>query len=87
MIACMETSSLLTNSQRSALSGPSYNSAVIIRQKLPLITAATAGPYYARKPVSYDVPASLQAFLPEKQQAELVSLLIMHIAALNSRLY
>ncbi len=83
MLAILEKSSLLSNAQRSVLSGPNKDAADVIRKGFLPIVEASIGPYLAGDGGSEStsalpdeqasqLPASLRAFLPFEQQERLV---------------
>ena len=83
MLAILEKSSLLSNAQRSALSGPNKDAADVIRKGFLPIVEASIGPYLAGDGGSdstsalpdeqaSQLPASLRSVLPFEQQKRLV---------------
>ena len=81
--ALLESSSLLTNSLRAALSGPNKDAADAIRAFFPAFAPAAMYPFLGSDaggdstpnlPVKYAIqyPSQLQWFLPEEQQSRLV---------------
>ena len=85
MLARMEASSLLTNVQRAAGSGPNFEAANKIRSNFKPMAQASVAPYLQKNPgadsvkegelpdeIAAQFPKQLQEYLPEGQQSRLV---------------
>ncbi len=85
MVSRMEASSLLTNPQRAAISGPNFETANKIRLNFNAIAQASVAPYLQKNPaadsvkdgelpdeIAAQLPTPLQMYLPDEQQRRLV---------------